>query len=54
MARAGGSASAVMLEDLGREHRVLILCAEKSHRHCHRNYFVGRVLGEDGYGIRHL
>ena len=44
----------VKLEELGREHRVLIICAEKSHRHCHRNYFVGRMLGEDGYGVRHL
>jgi len=41
-----------MLEKVGREHRVLILCAEKSHRYCHRNYFVDRVLGEDG--VRHL
>ena len=47
-------AGVVMLEELGRKHRVLVLCAEKSHRHCHRNYFVGRVLGEDGYGVRHL
>ena len=47
------AADVVMLEELGREHRVLILCVEKSHRHCHRYYFVSRVLG-DGYGVRHL
>jgi len=48
------AAGVVMLEELGREHRVLVLCAEKSHRHCHSNFFVGRALGEDGYGVRHL
>jgi len=48
------AASVVMLEEPGREHKVLVLCDEKSHRNCHRNYFVGRVLGNDGYGVRHL
>ena len=41
----------VMLEEMGGD-RVLILFVEKGHRHCHRNYFVDRVPGEDE--VRHL
>lgn len=44
------AAGVVMLEELGKEHRVLVLCAEKSHR----NYFMGRLLEVDGHGVRHL
>lgn len=35
-------------------HKLLLMCAEKSPRNCHRAYLAGRALEERGYKIIHL
>jgi uncharacterized protein (DUF488 family) len=37
-----------------RKYRVVIMCGEEDPMNCHRRLLVGRVLKEQGVGVRHI
>lgn len=42
------------LQELAKNGKVLVMCAEKNPDTCHRKYFVGKWLEERGYRVKHL
>ena len=42
------------LEEVAATGTVAILCGEEDPAECHRRLLVGRVLGEDGWDVRHI